>query len=171
MNNEPISRKWAIIITVFIIAFTGILAWWFIYRDRPISEPMPVITPTEILQLPSTPSSTPLPTNTPQPTETPLLPTQPSVPSATPQPVVTVSPTLAATTIPIPTIDLCPRIRGGDFYQIKRGDTLWAISQEVYCSASFWPLIYEANPWLTNPDLIHADDNRLLWLPMLDYGK
>jgi nucleoid-associated protein YgaU len=44
-----------------------------------------------------------------------------------------------------------------DLYVVKRGDTLFGISKQVYADGNQWHRIQEANPIvLKNPDLIHA---------------
>lgn len=40
-------------------------------------------------------------------------------------------------------------------YTIKRGDTLWDISNTFYKDPFLWPFIWKANPYITNPDLIY----------------
>jgi nucleoid-associated protein YgaU len=40
-------------------------------------------------------------------------------------------------------------------YTIKRGDTLWDISNTFYRDPFLWPFIWKANPYITNPDLIY----------------
>jgi len=40
-------------------------------------------------------------------------------------------------------------------YTIKRGDTLWDISNTYYKDPFLWPFIWKANPYITNPDLIY----------------
>lgn len=43
-----------------------------------------------------------------------------------------------------------------DLYVVKRGDTLFGISKQVYADGDQWHRIQEANPIvLKNPDLIH----------------
>jgi len=41
-------------------------------------------------------------------------------------------------------------------YQIKKGDTLWDISAALFRDPFLWPLLWQANPTITNPDLIYA---------------
>ena len=40
-------------------------------------------------------------------------------------------------------------------YVIRRGDTLWDISNTMYKDPFLWPFIWKANPNITNPDLIY----------------
>ncbi len=40
-------------------------------------------------------------------------------------------------------------------YTIKRGDTLWDISNSLFRDPFLWPFIWKANPYITNPDLIY----------------
>jgi hypothetical protein len=42
-------------------------------------------------------------------------------------------------------------------YTIKPGDTLWDISSALYRDPFLWPLIWQSNPVITNPDLIYPD--------------
>ncbi len=42
-----------------------------------------------------------------------------------------------------------------DRYTIKKGDTLWDISNAFYKDPFLWPLLWKANPYITNPDLIY----------------
>lgn len=40
-------------------------------------------------------------------------------------------------------------------YTIKQGDTLWDIANAFYRDPFLWPLLWKANPYITNPDLIY----------------
>ncbi len=40
-------------------------------------------------------------------------------------------------------------------YIIKRGDTLWDISNSLLKDPFLWPLLWKANPYINNPDLIY----------------
>ena len=42
-----------------------------------------------------------------------------------------------------------------DKYTIEKGDTLWDISNAFYKDPFLWPLLWKANPYITNPDLIY----------------
>jgi nucleoid-associated protein YgaU len=42
-------------------------------------------------------------------------------------------------------------------YTIKQGDTLWDIAGATYRDPFLWPLLWQANPSITNPDLIYPD--------------
>ncbi len=50
-------------------------------------------------------------------------------------------------------------------YTIKQGDTLWDISSAHYRDPFLWPLIWKANPYITDPDLIYP--GRALVIPSL----
>jgi LysM repeat protein len=50
-------------------------------------------------------------------------------------------------------------------YTIKKGDTLWDISNAFYKDPFLWPFIWKANPSITNPDLIYAGNK--LTIPSL----
>jgi hypothetical protein len=41
-------------------------------------------------------------------------------------------------------------------YIIKKGDTLWDISNTFLDDPFLWPFIWKANPYISNPDLIYA---------------
>ena len=48
-----------------------------------------------------------------------------------------------------------PDSRGGWYYHVQRGDTLWGISARMYSDGSLWPRIADANTDIvTDPDLI-----------------
>ncbi|MGE5172491.1 MAG: LysM peptidoglycan-binding domain-containing protein, partial [Betaproteobacteria bacterium] len=40
-------------------------------------------------------------------------------------------------------------------YIIKKGDTLWDISNAFFKDPFLWPFIWKANPYISNPDLIY----------------
>jgi LysM repeat protein len=40
-------------------------------------------------------------------------------------------------------------------YTIKRGDTLWDITNAFFRDPFLWPLVWKSNPGITNPDLIY----------------
>lgn len=42
-------------------------------------------------------------------------------------------------------------------YSIKQGDTLWDIANTALKDPFLWPIIWKANPGITNPDLIYPD--------------
>jgi LysM repeat protein len=44
---------------------------------------------------------------------------------------------------------------GGGTYIIKKGDTLWDISNTFLKDPFLWPFIWKANQYITNPDLIY----------------
>ncbi len=47
-------------------------------------------------------------------------------------------------------------------YKIKKGDCLWNISKEFYSNPFLWPKIWDANPYIQNPDLIFPEDELVL---------
>jgi hypothetical protein len=53
-----------------------------------------------------------------------------------------------------------------DKYIIKKGDTLWDISNAFYKDPFLWPLLWKANPYITNPDLIYPGNK--LAIPSLE---
>jgi cell envelope opacity-associated protein A len=50
-------------------------------------------------------------------------------------------------------------------YVIKKGDTLWDISNTYFKDPFLWPFIWKANPSIANPDLIYAGNK--LTIPSL----
>jgi hypothetical protein len=51
-----------------------------------------------------------------------------------------------------------------EYYTIKRGDTLWDISQKFWDDPFQWPQLWELNPFITNPHLIYPDESLNLTL-------
>jgi LysM domain-containing protein len=51
--------------------------------------------------------------------------------------------------------ELAPPPEAAASYTIKRGDTLWDISNTFFKDPFLWPFIWKANPYITNPDLIY----------------
>lgn len=47
-------------------------------------------------------------------------------------------------------------------YLIKQGDTLWDISQTFLKDPFFWPFIWKANTYITNPDLIYPGNKLVI---------
>jgi len=47
-------------------------------------------------------------------------------------------------------------------YIIKEGDTLWNISGEVYQDPKLWPIIWELNPQLKNPDVLRPGERLIV---------
>jgi hypothetical protein len=47
---------------------------------------------------------------------------------------------------------------GSKTYEIKRGDTLWALAQQFYGNAYLWPQLWEANTWITDAHWIYPGD-------------
>ena len=53
------------------------------------------------------------------------------------------------------------------FHEVKKGDTLWAISERAYGNGSKYPVIFEANKrMLSDPDKIYP--GQMLRIPPLD---
>ena len=56
-------------------------------------------------------------------------------------------------------------------YTIKKGDTLWGISQRFIKDPYYWPNLWSHNPFVTNPHLIYPGqkiaiyDGRIVFLP------
>jgi hypothetical protein len=44
---------------------------------------------------------------------------------------------------------------GGEIYTIKKGDTLWEISQKFLNDPFLWPTLWQRNPYITNPHWIY----------------
>ena len=49
-------------------------------------------------------------------------------------------------------------------YTVKRGDTLWDISEKFWEDPFKWPELWELNPFITNPHLIYPDESLNLTL-------
>ncbi len=69
--------------------------------------------------------------------------------------------------LPLPALaQVQPRI-----YTIKKGDTLWGISQRFIKDPYYWPNLWSHNPFVTNPHLIYPGqkvaiyDGRIVFLP------
>lgn len=69
--------------------------------------------------------------------------------------------------LPLPSLaQVQPRI-----YTIKKGDTLWGISQRFIKDPYYWPNLWSHNPFVTNPHLIYPGqkiaiyDGRIVFLP------
>ena len=45
-----------------------------------------------------------------------------------------------------------------DEYVVKKGDTLWDISGNIFKSPYSWNKLWEKNPQIVNPNLIYPDD-------------
>ncbi len=90
--------------------------------------------------------------------DTAAVETAPATPESAPAaPAPAASETAAIETAPAPE-QLHP-------YIIKKGDTLWDISNTFLKDPFLWPFIWKANPSITNPDLIFAGNK--LGIPSL----
>jgi len=47
---------------------------------------------------------------------------------------------------------------GSKTYEIKRGDTLWALANQFYGNADLWPQLWESNTWITDSHWIYPGD-------------
>ena len=47
---------------------------------------------------------------------------------------------------------------GSKSYTIKKGDTLWALAQQLYNNAYLWPQLWEENTWITDAHWIYPGD-------------
>jgi len=47
---------------------------------------------------------------------------------------------------------------GAKTYEIKAGDTLWALAQQFYGNAYLWPQLWESNTWITDAHWIYPGD-------------
>ncbi|HYM59782.1 MAG TPA: LysM peptidoglycan-binding domain-containing protein, partial [Thermoanaerobaculia bacterium] len=47
-------------------------------------------------------------------------------------------------------------------YQIKRGDTLWALAKQFYGNPYLWPQLWESNTWITDAHWIYPGDTILV---------
>jgi hypothetical protein len=55
---------------------------------------------------------------------------------------------------------------GDEFYTIKKGDTLWDISEKFLKDPFLWPALWQRNPYITNPHWIYPGNPvRLSSLP------
>ncbi len=61
--------------------------------------------------------------------------------------------------IAFPSVQLHSETSDDEYYTIKRGDTLWDISQKFWDDPFQWPELWELNPFITNPHLIYPDDS------------
>ena len=46
-----------------------------------------------------------------------------------------------------------------EFYTVKKGDTLWDISEMFWDDPFKWPELWELNPFIANPHLIYPDES------------
>lgn len=81
--------------------------------------------------------------------------TTPSAGAAEPQPKQEVAPAIKAE-------EAAPAAEKELLYTIKRGDTLWDISNTFFKDPFLWPFIWKANPPITNPDLIYAGNKLVI---------
>jgi nucleoid-associated protein YgaU len=52
---------------------------------------------------------------------------------------------------------------GGFRYRIERGDTLFQLAEWVYGDGNSWPIIWQSNPGIPNPNQIQA--GLWIWVP------
>ncbi|MGH7884411.1 MAG: LysM peptidoglycan-binding domain-containing protein [Thermodesulfobacteriota bacterium] len=57
---------------------------------------------------------------------------------------------------------LPPAKDGATLYVVKRGDTLWDISNNFFDSPFFWPRLWEINSYIDNPNVIYPGDTIIL---------
>jgi hypothetical protein len=81
-------------------------------------------------------------------------PASPAI-TATPQSEASVSTGAATTPAPATAESNTP-------YIIKKGDTLWDISNTFFKDPFLWPFIWKANPAVTNPDLIFTGNTLMI---------
>src|SRR5512142_2639178 len=81
--------------------------------------------------------------------------TTPSAGAAEPQPKQEAAPAIKAE-------EAAPAAEKELLYTIKRGDTLWDISNTFFKDPFLWPFIWKANPPITNPDLIYAGNKLVI---------
>lgn len=80
----------------------------------------------------------------------------PPVPSASDFPVPPVPPPPPP---PVPPLQPHPHPHPNPGpYTVHPGDSLWAIAQKAYGDGRLWTNIWQANPQISNPDLIHPGD-------------
>lgn len=117
----------AAVIALLLLAGAGLLIWWFLLR--------------------------PIPAGTPEAADTPPAPRAAEQPAAEPAETdATVPPDAEA-----PAADAAPSPPPGSVeYRIRRGDTLWDLSQAFYDTPWRFPDLAEWND-IPNPDLIYTD--------------
>jgi hypothetical protein len=81
--------------------------------------------------------------------------TTPSAGAAEPQPKQEETPAIAAEAA-------VPAAGKESLYTIKRGDTLWDISNTFFKDPFLWPFLWKANPSITNPDLIYPGNKLVI---------
>lgn len=144
------------------LSFVCMLVWYDSMLPAPETS-TPTVTFVRVTATPSPTMArlTSAPTATPSPTAS-LTPTP--WPTATPSPSATSSPTATPTVTPSPTATLAAGcvIEPGSLYTIRRGDTLWHIADCAYGQPTWWPVIYHANPQLSNPSRIHAGNTLII---------
>lgn len=123
-----------------------------------VSEPSPAATPAAT----ATATASPIATNTATVAAIVSAPTFTPTPAPTsPPPTSTATPTPTATVSPTPAIEMC-LIQQNSIYAIQPGDTLWRISECAYGDPLLWPVIFLANPQLSDPHLIHAGNSLII---------
>jgi hypothetical protein len=98
------------------------------------------------------PEAVPVPEAAPIPAGAPA-PEAAQVPEAAPVPATAPTPTTA----PVPAAEA-----SAPPYIIKKGDTLWDISNAFFKDPFLWPFIWKANPVITNPDLIFTGNKLVI---------
>lgn len=61
--------------------------------------------------------------------------------------------------ITFPSAQLHSETSDDEYYTIKRGDTLWDISEKFWDDPFKWPELWGLNPFITNPHLIYPDES------------
>ena len=170
MNNKAQKQNGVnpLLVGLLIIVVFIALILWGLFRPSPApvpppatQTPLPSATPTEMVALPS-PVATQTPTVTPSPTGAPS-----ATPTAQPSPTDTPAVTPSATTTPE------PERLGGDFYEIKPGDSFWSIAEATYGDPllmvgelPIYLYLCEVNEMTHKCDLLHAGNP--LWLVLME---
>ena len=96
--------------------------------------------------------------------EAPAPPAEPA--AVLPAPIAEEPAAEPAVALPAPATEepaaSAPAVEEHPAYLIKRGDTLWDISNTFFKDPFLWPFIWKANPSITNPDLIFAGNKLMI---------